>query len=281
MLVVCLGDIMLDVLVETPRGLVPDDDTPATITFAAGGQAANIATWVVALGGSARVFGPHSDNGPGRLVAEALAERGVEVCGPTVARPGAVMSLVTDGYRSLASDAGESGWLDEVAPGPWLDDADWLMVSGYALLRAAHPERIVEAVREAGARIAVDLSSASMIKDYGGTPFRRLWQSLWPSVVFANDAEWRATNEGDDVEPPSGAGAGGTAVLVLKHGAEGSTFVIDGIADDRPNVLGEVVDVTGAGDALAAGYLVGGVDLAMDAAARCVAQIGAQPGVLR
>jgi sugar/nucleoside kinase (ribokinase family) len=37
------------------------------------------------------------------------------------------------------------------------------------------------------------------------------------------------------------------------------------------------VDATGAGDALAAGFLVGGVDLALAAAARCVGQRGAQP----
>ena len=39
----------------------------------------------------------------------------------------------------------------------------------------------------------------------------------------------------------------------------------------------EVVDTTGAGDALAAGYLVGGPQLAAEAAARCVAQLGAMP----
>ena len=44
--VACLGDVMLDVIVEAPGGLVPYDDTPAEITFAAGGQAANVATWV-------------------------------------------------------------------------------------------------------------------------------------------------------------------------------------------------------------------------------------------
>ena len=38
-----------------------------------------------------------------------------------------------------------------------------------------------------------------------------------------------------------------------------------------------VVDTTGAGDALAAGFLVGGVELGAEAAARCVAQIGAMP----
>jgi len=37
------------------------------------------------------------------------------------------------------------------------------------------------------------------------------------------------------------------------------------------------VDSTGAGDALAAGWIVGGPDLALEAAARCVQHLGAMP----
>jgi sugar/nucleoside kinase (ribokinase family) len=279
-LVACLGDIMLDVLVNAPAGLVPDDDTPARITFAAGGQAANVAAWVRALGGQARVFGPRASTGPGRLVEEALTDRGVEVHGPLVDRSGTVLSMVADGVRSLASDAADDDWLDEVAPGNWLAGADWLMVSGYALLRAAHPHRIVDtaaAARAAGARVAVDLASASMITEYGAARFRALWQSLAPAAVFATDAEWAATSVGGDGPVGGPGGAGGTTVLVLKHGADGASFVIDGIPDDRARVPGPVVDVTGAGDALTAGYLMGGTDLAMTAAARCIAEVGAQP----
>jgi sugar/nucleoside kinase (ribokinase family) len=39
----------------------------------------------------------------------------------------------------------------------------------------------------------------------------------------------------------------------------------------------EVVDTTGAGDALAAGWIVGGPELALEAAARCVQQVGSMP----
>jgi sugar/nucleoside kinase (ribokinase family) len=39
----------------------------------------------------------------------------------------------------------------------------------------------------------------------------------------------------------------------------------------------DAVDTTGAGDALAAGYLVGGPELAIDAAARSVGLVGAMP----
>ncbi|HEX2506431.1 MAG TPA: PfkB family carbohydrate kinase, partial [Gaiellaceae bacterium] len=60
---------------------------------------------------------------------------------------------------------------------------------------------------------------------------------------------------------------------VVKRGARGAT--IDG--QDFLPAPGEVLDTTGAGDALAAGYLVGGPELAMEAAARCVGQIGTMP----
>ncbi|CAN5577229.1 sugar kinase [soil metagenome] len=272
MLVACLGDVMLDVIVETAGALVLDDDTPARITFTAGGQAANVATWVVALGGEARVFGPRADTGPGELVDKALAGHGVEMWGTATGRSGSVVSLVNQETRSMASDPGDLSWLDEVRSGPWLDGADWLFVSGYALLRTPDPQRVVETAavaRAHGTRIAVDLSSASMIADFGPDAFADLCRSLRPSVVLATDGEWASS--------PGGFGAGDNAVLVLKHGGRGATFVSGGESDDRPASPGDVVDVTGAGDALAAGYLVGGPDLAMAAAARCVAHRGAQP----
>jgi ribokinase len=256
--VACIGDIMLDVIVSTPHALAADDDTEAAITFAPGGQAANVAAWVVALGGSAVVFGPQGP-GSGRLAVAALADKGVEVTGPAVDRSGAVVSLVTGGTRSLASDGGSSSWLDDVDAGAWVDGADWLFVSGYALLRSASPELL--AALAAGRRTAVDLSSAAMITRYGAAAFRSLWGSLQPSVVFANEDEWEVC----------GAEFGGT--LVLKRGPLGASF--DG--EHRPAVPVDVVDATGAGDALAAGWLVGGPDLAMEAAARCIGRVGAQP----
>jgi sugar/nucleoside kinase (ribokinase family) len=271
-LVACLGDVMLDVIVELGQGLTTDDDTPATISLTAGGQAANVATWVVALGGQARVFGPRADTGPGQLVESSLTRHGVEVWGTPTGRTGAVVSLVHDGSRSMASDPGDLSWLGEVRSGPWLEGADWLFVSGYALLRTPEPRRLVETAavaRAHGTRIAVDLSSAAMVNTFGADAFSDLCRALRPAAVFATDAEWATSAHG--------FGAGENAVLVLKHGEGGASFVIDGIPDDRRPVPGPVLDVTGAGDALAAGFLVGGVEQAMEAAARCVAHRGAQP----
>ena len=271
-LVACLGDVLLDIIVETSGALVTDDDTPARVTFTAGGQAANVATWVVALGGRARVFGPRSDSGPGHLVEVSLAGRGVEVWGSATGRPGAVVSLVNGGTRSMASDPGDLSWLDGVHSGTWLEGADWLFVSGYALLRTPDPQRVLETVavaRAHGTRTALDLSSAAMVEEFGADAFSALCAALRPSVVFATDAEW-ATSRG-------GFGVGENTSLVLKHGSHGATFLAADEREERSPEPGPVVDVTGAGDALAAGYLLGGPDLAMRAAARCVAERGAQP----
>ena len=64
------------------------------------------------------------------------------------------------------------------------------------------------------------------------------------------------------------------ALWILKRGARGCAFG----DDERPALPVErVVDTTGAGDALAAGWIVGGPDLALEAAARCVQTLGAMP----
>ncbi len=159
-----------------------------------------------------------------------------------------VLSLPSAQTRTMASDPGDLSWLDDLRSGAWMQDADWLFVSGYVLLRTPDPQRVVETVavaRAHGTRIALDLSSAAMIARYGADAFSALCVSLRPSVVFATDAEWATTADGFE--------AGDASVLVLKHGGRGATFVVEGEADERAVLPGPVVDATGAGDALAAG----------------------------
>jgi ribokinase len=60
---------------------------------------------------------------------------------------------------------------------------------------------------------------------------------------------------------------------VIKLGARGARFP-EGF---YPAPLVDPIDTTGAGDALAAGYLVGGPERAIEAAAQSVSLIGAMP----
>ena len=67
-------------------------------------------------------------------------------------------------------------------------------------------------------------------------------------------------------------------VIAVTLGAEGAILLENGqeIARATPPPV-EAVDGTGAGDAFAAGFLVGGVERGLEAAARCCATLGAMP----
>jgi sugar/nucleoside kinase (ribokinase family) len=266
--VCALGDLLLDVIVRLETPVAGGDDTAAETRIGAGGQAANVAAWVAALGEEARFVGKRADDAAGRLVGDELRSRGVDLVGPVVeGKNGIVVSLVgPDGGRTMASDRGVS---PELRPGEleirWFRDCSWLHLSGYSLLRSPIDEagaKAAGAVRALGGKVSVDLASANLIRAYGPERLAARLRLLAPDVVFANDDEVAALG----VDVPAGT-------LVQKRGPEG--VVVDGEA--LPAVATEVVDSTGAGDALAAGYIVGGPELALQAAARCVAQLGAMP----
>lgn len=268
MRVVSLGDLGLDVVVRMRGEFARGADTAADVSLAAGGQGANVAAWAAALGADARWLGKRAADGAGRLAADDLERRGVELLGPVVEEGnGVVVSLVdTTGERSMFPARGVATELrpEELEP-VWLA-CDHLHVSGYALTAdpvAAAAMRAVELARSHGARISVDLSSWSAIRERGSDRFRALVVALRPEVVFANEEE----------EDVFGGPLPGT-VWILKRGAGGCSF--DG--EERAALpVASVVDTTGAGDALAAGWLLGGADLALEAAARCVQRVGAMP----
>jgi sugar/nucleoside kinase (ribokinase family) len=266
--IVTLGDVMLDVVARLDEPLAPGDDVRARTRTGAGGQAANVAAWAASLGAEARCLAKRGDDAAGELVARELAVG----AGST----GVVVSLVgEEGDRSMASDRGVAPDFapDELEAG-WLE-CDVLHVSGYALLRepVAHTALLaVRLAREAGALVSVDVAAWTEIRAYGPVQFRELLDVVAPDVLFATEAEWEMLG-GAYLTAPTG---------VLKRGARGVSIVTEDARLDLASVPAEVVDTTGAGDALAAGFLLGGsleeaARRGLDAAARCVAKVGSLP----
>jgi sugar/nucleoside kinase (ribokinase family) len=102
--------------------------------------------------------------------------------------------------------------------------------------------------------------------------FRELLDEIAPDVLFATEAEWEMLG-GAYLTAPVG---------VIKRGPRGCTVVTEDARLDLAPVDAEVVDTTGAGDALAAGFLLGGsleeaARRGLEAAARCVAKVGSLP----
>jgi sugar/nucleoside kinase (ribokinase family) len=262
-MIVTIGDLLLDVIVRLEQPLATGADANAVTRLGAGGQAANVAAWVAELGGEARFVGKTADDEAGRTARAALARYGVEVRGPVVeGRTGTIVSLVdVAGDRTMASDRGVSPELraDEL-DGEWFRGSR-LHLPVYSIVREPVATAAARAA-ELAAAVSVDLSSWSAIRDFGPERVRERVRALAPDVVFANE----------DEEEIVGGRIGG-ATWIVKLGARGARFD-DEIVPARPTT---VLDTTGAGDAFAAGWLVGGAELALEAAARCVAQLGSMP----
>lgn len=261
-MICALGDLLLDVVVRLEAPIAKDTDTYGRIRVGPGGQAANVAAWVAALGRRSRFVGKRARDPAGRVVAEELVSHGVELCGPEVEiGTGTVVSIATpDGRRTMLSDRGVAPDFrpDELDPA-WLEHCEWLYVSGYALVRTPIQETVLAAAKLAP-RVSVDLASTAAIRELGVGRFRELVAALGPELVFANDEEAALVGSLE-------------AETIVKLGARGCR------AEGReyPAEPVEVVDSTGAGDAFAAGYLLGGPELGLKTAARCVSRLGAMP----
>jgi ribokinase len=269
-LVVTLGDALLDVIVRLGEPLETGADASAETRAIPGGQAANVAAWAVALGADGRCVSKRGDDLAGHVVTSGLEARGVELVGPVDGRNGVVVSLVGQhGERTMASDRGAAPELRPEDLDPAWFACDCLHISGYALLASPIDSSALQAAtlaRAHGARISVDLSAWTRIREYGPKRFRELLETLAPDVIFANEPEWEIV----------GAAYGLAGTAVVKRGSRGAVVLGETQAEIAP-AQGKITDATGAGDALAAGFLIGGPELAGEAAARCVAKPGAMP----
>jgi sugar/nucleoside kinase (ribokinase family) len=284
--VICvLGDAHLDVVVRRLGPVADDTDTPSQTVLGVGGQAANVAAWVVALGGQSRLVYARGTDLAAGLVGDELAGRGVQLAGPVVdGRTGVVVSLSDGGRsRSMLTDRGvgpqlTAGSLDE----SWLDGCTWLHLPAYSLVRdpvRAAARAAAAAAAKRSARLSIDLSSTAALAEFGVARFAGLLVALRPDLILGTEAEMALLETGLlQAGPPGGLpglpGLGlGLAERVVKLGAAG-VRVGGRIYPAEP---ADAVDSTGAGDAFAAGYLLGGVSLGLAAAARAVATMGGMP----
>jgi sugar/nucleoside kinase (ribokinase family) len=274
-----IGDLVLDVTIVPDRRLRPDDDTPAAITVGGGGQAANFCAWAASLGEPARLVCRVGDDAGGTGLISDLESGGVEVFAVKGPDPTGVIAVLVgpDGERTMATMRGASTGLQAVdLRSEWFANVDLLHVPAYSLFREplAHAAlRAVEEVRDRGCRLSIDLSSVSGLIEYGPARMLADLERLKPDLLFATATEAEALGANlDDL----------AAHAIVKLGPAGVQVGHRRIV--APAV--EVVDSTGAGDALAAAFCaailhdataVEAAERAVAVAAEAVGHAGARP----
>ena len=290
-LIVAVGDLMVDVAVDAPA-LARGGDVAGSVRLGPGGSAANVAAWAVAAGARARLVAGRGDDLAGRLLAAALGERGIELWprDPVGAVSGAMLVVTEAGERTFVADPGANLGLDEGEVAGAVEGAGAVFVSGYPLLRA--PTRraamaAAAAAARAGVPAVVDAASWPLLVGGAGEPVLAAAALAGTLVANREEASALAGGPAADREAAGAALAGRVGTVVVKCGADGVVVWAGGGPPRRiPAPAADPVDVTGAGDAFAAGYLLaraGGAEPAEAAAAgtalaaRAVATRGAWP----
>ncbi|SCG17695.1 Sugar or nucleoside kinase, ribokinase family [Micromonospora echinofusca] len=291
--VLVVGDLITDVVAVLAGPLATGSDTPAAIRFSGGGQAANTAAWLAAQGVPVTLVGAVGDDDAGRDRVAELERAGVD-CATTVCpdrATGTVIVLATAGERSMVTERGANLRLaprDVDAALAAVPDARHLHLSGYTLLDdESRPAglRALAAARERGLSTSVDAASAAPLRRVGAAAFLSWVRGVDLLLVNADEATVLAGG----LDPAAqGRVLSATARrIVVKQGAAGAVWV-DRAASVAvaPARRVAVVDVTGAGDAFAAGLLAAWLDGAKptvalgragDLGALAVSQIGARP----
>jgi D-beta-D-heptose 7-phosphate kinase/D-beta-D-heptose 1-phosphate adenosyltransferase len=272
---VVLGDLMLDrYLWGRVERISPEAPVPVVSidreSFSLGG-AATVAHNLASLGAAPRLVGPIGDDANGRLIADDLSGRGVDVRGliidPTrrttvktrvIAHQQHVVRTDEEDGHDVAGAAAEA--LEAALDGA-LEGAEGVIVSDYGkgAITAGTLARLLALARDRRIPVSVDPKETHFFSYTGAAV-------LTPNVHEAGRSFGRTIRD----EPTLLAAGWGlrekldAEALLISRGAEGmSLFERGGRLTHLPTVAREVFDVTGAGDTVVSVYalaLAGGAE---------------------
>jgi sugar/nucleoside kinase (ribokinase family) len=277
---IAVGDVMVDVHVRAPA-LKRGGDVHGRVRLQPAGTSANAAVWAAWDGADVRVHGAVGDDLAGRLLRDALAERGVDPALTTEAGApsGTMLVVVEAGERSMVADRGANALFtpDDL---PASLDADAVLVSGYLLLQESTTPAGLAAIDRATAPfVGVEASSWPLVEAFGAARFLEETTDAGATVLLANEreAEFLVGLSGTDAARALGERY---RVACVKLGEKGAAMSFEG---SLVEVVAEPiveVDATGAGDAfdgVLLGALARGADPrgALERACRAGAMVAA------
>ncbi|HYP39222.1 MAG TPA: carbohydrate kinase family protein [Chloroflexia bacterium] len=263
--ILSLGDLLLDVVVRYDPSSGEADTGPDAVRTLPGGSAANFAVHAARLGASVRFVSRVGSDWEGEMLARSLQLEGVEASVRTVqeAATGRVLVMVdAAGHRRMWSYPGASSTLspDDLDP-EWFNGLDAFHLTGYSLLRegprAAALHGLDMARSGSSPLCSFDPNPPHLIVDYGAMRYRDLLARLQFDIIFPNLEEGKLLSGRETPGEIAASLLDVSPVVVLKLGERGCIVAThEGTLEVSAAQVDRVVDVTGAGDAFAAGFVV-------------------------
>ncbi len=228
-------------------------------TMVCGGSACNTIVGVGNLAGQARFIGKRGTDHIGEFFERDLVRHGVE---PHLFRSpsptGRVLSVITpDAQRSMFTCLGASAEAKpEEIRGDILKGAALVHIEGYLLFNEAVIRAALNAAREIGAYVSLDLASFTVVE--AARPILKEIVHEYVDILIANEDEARAYTGTTDEAQALTMLSEEAPVAVLKLGKRGSVVATEGrtFVIERHGT-GDALDTTGAGDLWASGFLHG------------------------
>jgi sugar/nucleoside kinase (ribokinase family) len=288
--IVVVGDVMTDVIVFPEGPLVRGSDRRAAIRSRPGGSAANQAVWLGSLGTAVSLVARVGSQDREKLDAHFRAFGVDPVLAVDPVLPSGVLVTIvdTDGERSFLTDRGANLALGrEDLPVALLDEAKYLVISGYSLFSPAREAvlRYLSEARDRNVAVIVDPASVGFLREAGPDTF--LSWTAGAELLLANlDEALTLTGSADLNSQMQILGQRYPRVLIKRGAAGAAIGGANGVELSLAAPKANVRDTTGAGDAFAAGFLAAELNgepveaclrAGLAAGTRAVEQVGGQP----
>lgn len=291
-LILCIGDVMLDVVVRINTEVNYGSDTPAKISTHGGGAAANVASWLAFSNHEVQLVSRVGDDPAGTAVMAELDKLGVQHGNIVIqgAQTGVVAVLVDKtGERTMFPESGANSGLN-LSDLPALENVSAVYLSGYSLLNPASTTGVVamvNAITSANIPIIFDPASVGTMNHVGLASVKNILPRM--DIVILNEEEAFYLTGRSDIQLALKELNELVPIVVIKRGSQGAIAIkcdLDSLEVSAKSA--NVIDTTGAGDAFAAGFigswieksdLLAAMGSAIDLATQCVAIIGARPPV--
>lgn len=225
--------------------------------FRAGGAGANSAYTLARLGSRVAFLGLVGNDPTGRFFVEDMIAAGITLTPPNPQhRTTEVFTLLTpDGTRTMvqslpAPPSPDDSWVED----PLIEQSAHLLIEAYAA--AAYPaaaEYAVKTAANAGTRIILSLASPRAVQ--AALPTLTDMIGEYQPLVIGNAAEWDVLM--NNADPHTAKRLMQTERVITRSGNGAAYYTANGgpVVDSPTQPIPKPTDLSGAGDAFAAGFL--------------------------